>query len=324
MYYPDQIEEICYSEEHIKKVIYEIKDNFPRYFKNFLESEGGTSINFESIKMLAEQFGNSLKQEKKKINSKEVYQRIINDSIDDFNRDRNRYLKILDKEALDEYEDDPPYFKNTILRNQCPIIQHTLQNRQAKELDKYREEFNRADPRGLLIVVRNLITFAHKYKKKYYDSKSFEKIDNIKELKFSKLLREEYTFRGVIGGGIKSHFLYKLYPGIFPNRSREAIWALWYLTSKKSFDCKQDSEFIMIDLNDNITQQNYFYPYDLFGIYSLEIYRMLKKEAKNLNINLSSENRFIVLDSFLKFIANTHIDEINLLTQKVIDSGYGY
>ena len=157
-----------------------------------------------------------------------------------------------------------------------------------------------------------------------YDSKTFEKIDNIEKLNFSELLQEEYTVYGVIGGGIKSHFLYKLYPNIFPNRSREAIWALWYLTSKKTFGCKQDSEFLMIDLKNIITQQNYFYPYDLFSLYALKIYRMLKNEAIKNDIKLSSENRFVVVDSFLRFIATVHIEEINLLKQRVTDDGYGY
>lgn len=324
MHYPNSIEEICYKDEHIQKVADEISNKFPEYFNNYIESEGGTTVDDESIKKLSEHFGNPHKPKKSKINVKETYQRLINEHINDFKKDRKKYLEILDEEAIEEYQDDPSYFKNTVLRNQCPIIQHTLQNKQAKELDKYRAEFKIADPGELLDVVNNLTTFANNYKSNFYDSKSFEKIDNIEKLNFSELLQEEYTVYGVIGGGIKSHFLYKLYPNIFPNRSQEAIWALWYLTSKKTFGCKQDSEFLMIDLKNIITQQNYFYPYDLFSIYALKIYGMLKNEAIKNDIKLSSENRFVVLDSFLRFIAKVHIEEINLLKQRVTDDGYGY
>src|SRR6476661_1370211 len=51
----------------------------------------------------------------------------------------------------------------------------------------------------------------------------------------------------VIGGGIKSHFLYSRYPYAFPNRSQNALWALYFLTDKKEFGFDDGSEFLMID-----------------------------------------------------------------------------
>jgi len=44
----------------------------------------------------------------------------------------------------------------------------------------------------------------------------------------------------------------------------------------------------MIERKKNITQQNYFYPYDLFGFYALNIYLMLKKEAEKADLCLIS------------------------------------
>ena len=80
------------------------------------------------------------KKSKKPIDKNVKLNRIFENEIEIFEKDRNKYLDILDIETLEEYKTDPSYFKDTVLRNQCPIIQHTLQNKQAKELDKYRRQ----------------------------------------------------------------------------------------------------------------------------------------------------------------------------------------
>ncbi len=151
-----------------------------------------------------------------------------------------------------------------------------MQNKKAKELDKFRVAFVKASAGELYRATRNIVTKAGEWRKDRYNPTTFTTIDTIKELNYYDLDADDYTVFGVIGGGIKSHFLYKLYPEMFPYRSREAVWALWYLSDKKSFGCKQDSEFLMIDIKEGTTQQNYFYPYALFAFYALRIYRKLK------------------------------------------------
>ena len=324
MYYPNSIEDICYENEHIERVLTEIKGNFHDYFQQFIETESGQTIDRESIKKLAEKLGARFSDKNRKINMKDVYERIITEGIESYKKDRQKYLAILDLDALREYEDDPSYFKNTILRNKCPIIHHTLQNKKAKELDKYRADFQVSDPGELLSTVTNLTKFALQYNDKYYNPSSHEKIDNVNDLMFSDLRNEEYIVYGIIGGGIKSHFLFKLFPEIFPNRSRESLWALWYLTSKKPLGCEQDSEFLMIDLKDNVTQQNYFYPYDLFSFYALRLFLLLKKEASRLSVSIPTEYRYVLPDTFLSFITQQYIDEIDELKKKITDDGYGY
>lgn len=96
---------------------------------------------------------------------------------------------------------------------------------------------------------------------------------------------------------------YKNYPEVFSSRSRLAVWALWYLVGKEKFGCEMDSEFLMIDLKKNSTQQNYFYPYELFEFYALQIYLLIKEAAKLLGVEVSSKYRFVYVDAFLSFIA---------------------
>lgn len=324
MFYPHPIEDLCYTEDHIEKVMTEIRTQFPFYFEKFIQTENGNELDVDTIQKLANKFGNPHKPKKKKDNIRERYSRIIDEANLSFEQDRKKYLDILDLDAISEFEDDPAYFKNTILRNQCPIIHHTLQNTLAKELDKYRAEFKHAQPGDLLKVVKNLTVFAINYKTNVYNTESFENINKYSDLNFSDLQGEEYTAFGVIGGGIKSHLLYKLFPFIFPNRSRESVWALWYLTSKKAFGCVEDSEFLMIDLKNNSIQQNYFYPYDLFSFYALNIYRMLNEEALKESLFMDSQHRFIIVDAFLSYIFKIHEEEINFLRSKLPEDSYEY
>lgn len=318
------VEAICYKKDHVDRVVNIIEKKFDSYFKDFIELEAGYTVSQETIKKLAKSLGVDGSKPKKNVDLTRKYKTIVIESVNDFERDRIKYETIFDEESLDEYEDDPPYFKSTILRNECPIIHATLHNKRAKELDKYRREFNIADAGELLIVVRNLFDFAMEYDEEFYGESTYDLVNDYEDLQLSDLDTDNYTVYGVIGGGIKSHMLYKVYPWLFPNRSRDALWALWYLSDKKPVDCKQDSEFLMIDIDKSITQQNYFYPYELFTFYAHQIYQLLNQKANELDVYLDPNYRYVYVDSFLSFISKQHDEEIIFLKQQIKDGGFGY
>ncbi|MFP7442923.1 hypothetical protein SFC50_04390 [Bacillus infantis] len=325
MYYPNDIEEVCYEPDHMKQVTQEIKKKFNYYFDLYLETEAGSKITTEKLMEIAAALGSTQTPKIKKVTDKgKVLKSIIKEEIHSFEKNQESYLEIMDDEMLEEHEEDPPNFKNNVLKYHCPIINGTLQNKRAKELDKYRAEFRRADPNKLLSVVTNLSNFAIEYIENIYDEETYDDIQSLDELGFSPLDTSEYTAFGVIGGGIKSHLVYKTNPAVFPNRSREAIWALWYLTNKKSFDCQEDSEFLMIDTEKSITQQNFFYPYELFTFYAFQIYKMMKEEAEKLDVYLNPDYRYVFVDSFLSFVAKMHNEEINFLKRMFKEDGYGF
>lgn len=317
------VEAVCYEQKHIEKVLDIIKTKFPEYFNDFIMLEAGYGVSEQDVQKIAEKLGVQKVTSKKNVDITKKFKNIIIEASENFEKDREKYIAIFDQEALEEYEDDPQYFKSTVLKKECPIIHHTLFST-AKELDKYKRDFNISDSNELLTVVSNLFNFAEDYYDNFYEEKAYDKIDCHEGLEISDLDTDDYTVYGVIGGGIKSHMLYKVYPAVFPNRSRDAIWALWYLTDKKTFDCKQDSEFLMIDVDKCITQQNYFYPYELFTFYAHQIYQMLKQKSDENNVYLDSENRYIIVDAFLTFVAAQHEDEISFLKQQIKDGGFGY
>lgn len=328
MYYlreqDSSIEKICYEQEHINKVWEEIKQVIPDYFQNYIDTEGGHAIQDSEVEKLAEKFRATSKPKSKLKDTKKILERLLKETISDFEKERHVYQNILDIESLEEYKHDVNSFKNTVLKNQIPIIRKTLQNKKAKELDKFRVNFNKAQPGHLFEVTSNIINLANKRYNEWYDSKKFEKINLCDGLDYYELDEVKYTVFGVIGGGIKSHFIFKLFPEMYPYRSREGVWALYYLSNKKQFGCTQNSQFLMINIGEGTTQQNYFYPYGLFAFYALRIFNKLKELYAKHGISLPIEYRFVAVDRFLSFVSRSHQDEINILKQNSQNYHYDY
>ena len=318
------VEPSCYKADHISAVEEKIKESFPSTFHSFLELEAGMGVSKDQFAELQARFGvdKTFRSSTKSLG--ETYRRLIDEGISDFEKDRQEYLSIFDEECLEEYEDDPYAFKSVILKNKCPIIRKTLANKRAKQLDKYRNDFNLVSADKLLSVVRNLSAFGTAYYNKTRDNEKYETISSYEALGLQPLGTDDYTAFGVIGGGIKTHMLFKNWPDVFSNRSRNALWALWYLTEKKSFGCHTDSEFLMIDTKKVITQQNYFYPYELFGWYAFSVYKLLQNEAAKLGIQIPSEYRYVIVDQYFDFIASQHSDEIDLMQSQIANEGRGY
>lgn len=322
MYYPDclefenNIEEICYNQNHIDKVWEKIKNTIPTYFKKYIETENGNIVEDADVEKLMAKFGSSAKPKSKEKDEKKILERLLKEAIKHYEKDREAYLEIIDREAFDEYQDDVNSFKNTILKNQVPVIRRTLQNKKAKELDKFRASFNSAQSGDLFTVTSNILQLANDKRNDWYDGKKFESIQTSEDLGYFDFDGEDYTAYGVIGGGIKSQFIYKLYPEMFPSRSREAVWALYYLSKREKFGCKQDSQFLMINAKEGTTQQNYFYPYGIFSFYALRIFNLLKQLYVKHGISLPNEYRFVPVDAFLSFVSRSHQAEIDVLKQK--------
>jgi len=317
------VEDKCYKISHIEKVIAEIHRNFPKYFEDYLKSRE-SHISADRVDALRDLFIVDDKGKRLVFDRKTAFLDLHKIAIAEFEKDRENYIELFDKELLEEYKDDPSLFKSVALKVETAIIRRTIQNKFAKQLDKYRAAFNMSNPSKLLEVVTKLSHFSENYMGSTYNKNSYENIVNYKDLGFTVLDTEEYTAYGVIGGGIKSTMLYKNYPEAFSCRSRMGVWALWYLVAKNTFNCEMDSEFLMIDPKKNITQQNYFYPYELFSFYALQIYLMLKAEADKLGIVLDVAYRFVYVEAFLNFVAIKHIDQINTFSKIYEEKSYGW
>lgn len=315
------VEDECFQVKHIQKVLDKIKENFQGYFDKFLESQQ-SHIPQDRIDTLHDRFIVDSEGKHLVLDRSRACRELFEEAISDFEKDKKAYVDLFDQELLEEYEDDPQQFKSCALKIDTPVIRKTLRNLYAEQLDKYRAAFARANAVDLLTVVSRLSRFSEDYVQNKYNAETFEDIVYYKDFNLTVLDTEEYTVHGVIGGGIKSTMLFKNYPDVFSSRSRLAVWALWYLVGKQKFGCKMDSEFLMIDLKQNSVQQNYFYPYELFEFYALQIYLLIKNAAKRLGVEVNSAYRFVYVDAFLSFIALDHIQEINDLSKSSTENSY--
>ena len=150
----------------------------------------------------------------------------------DFDRDNEKYLDLFAPEALEDFAYDPAGFKNA-LAARCPIIHNSLYA-VADFMKDYKEAFRRTGGPRLLEVTTNIVEFARTYASSW-DGNWPLRADHPTDLRMSELDTEKYTAFGVIGGGIRSEFLYQLYPTIFPNRSRSAIWAMYFLVRHNNY-----------------------------------------------------------------------------------------
>ncbi len=232
------------------------------------------------------------------------------EALETFEGEQPLYQKLMDSESLEEFAYDPGAFKGT-LRRECPIIRRCL-NAPAQVMDAYRKSFNQTSGDRLLTVVTNLSKFASEFMPNF-QSNLHLRARAPDELGISVLDTEPYSAYGSIGGGIRSHLLFNLHPDAFPNRSQNAVWSYYFLTSKKDYGFEDCSEFLMVNPDGSGTQQNYFYPYDLFSFYASKLVQLLETSCDSLGYTFSSQYRYIYLDRFLDHIADFHRNDIDTL-----------
>lgn len=278
-----------YDPDHMAQVLADMLGNFDHYFKTFAPTASDLAAR-------------------------------LNKHIAEFLDEQSRYQPVLDIDFLYDCDEDPGTFKN-IFKAKYPIVRRCL-NSPSKLMDGYRRDFYRTASQDMLETVINIIEFAQEYKKEM-DPELQTLAKTPDELGVSILDEDGYSTTGVIGGGIRSNFLFYIAPNLFPNRSQSAIWAYYFLSGRKDYGFRDYSEFLMVDATGGKgTQQNYFYPYDIFTWYGLQIFLKLQEACQILDYPLTSSYRYVYLDAFLVHIANTHEADINALRPQLNEEFY--
>jgi len=194
---------------------------------------------------------------------------------------------------------------------------------QDEVMDDYKAAFNRVSGRALLDTVRNLAQFGKDYAQDF-DGTLHEQIGDYSQLALKTLDENTHSCAGVIGYGIQSNFLYMLYPNVFAYRGQVSVWALFFLSDKKTFDFDGGSEFVIYYPKYGTGEQNFLYPPELFGFYALKIYLMLKKACQGAGITFDDSYRYVYLNTFLRHVASMHTDDIKCLTHSSdsVESGW--
>jgi hypothetical protein len=120
---------------------------------------------------------------------------------------------------------------------------------------------------------------------------------------------ENLRAEGVVGTGIKSTVLYYLHPDVFALCDTDALFALYFLSGKDSFGLPSGTnEFIMVNdqkpdptMIDRI-DRNYWYPYPVFTLYQLRLFRLFQSACSGLKVTLRPQYRYVYCNAFMKHI----------------------
>ena len=294
--------------KHIKKVWDSIEAGFSKYLKILLEQD---SLGLDKLAAL----GTVKKSAKTNAQGETKIMAEFKKALENFQGKADDYRSFFDPESMEEFASSPGQFKPA-LNKSCPIIRHTLRS-QAHELLEWRKKYNITKPRVLFDMFTNLVDFHSDYIKATKPA-TFAKFDKSDAFEFEPIEDdEECRINGVIGMGIKSTVLYHLSPFLFPSRDRYSLLGFYLLTDCNHFGLPtESSEFVMYDpeklLADgtNYGAHNYWYPYALFTLYSLRLYRVLKEALAKHQIELDDHFRFVYTQSFLHQVCDLENDKV--------------
>jgi hypothetical protein len=305
---------IC-EPKHIAEVWATIENSLPKYWAKFV----GTDHDQDPVAELAAKFGKALKTKAKPQSTilGEVFER----AIATYEKDAEKYRRFFAPEALDEYRDDPNAFKQALAKD-VPVIAGTLRQRRA-ELKEWQMHFRSARANDLLELFSSVLDFQADWAKEH-PAKTYSELETQGDPEAFGLDRldgdDSMSLRSVIGMGIKSIVLFHLDPERLPARGRNALYGLYFLSGRVDFGLPSNSsEFLMVnDINPTpdgsiIMDQNYWYPYGLFSLYALRIYKWLDQQASSVKFVMDHSARYIYIERFFEAVCKEHTDDLKTM-----------
>lgn len=293
---------------HIQAVWSAIEAALPKYWNSFVAEKAVTPAS-----KLASHFGGA-----QPATSASGVMLAFAKAVQDYEKAALKYRDFFDLEAIDEFRQDPGTFKTHMAR-EVPVISGTL-NQRRPELQDWQRDFRAAKPRDLFAVFSNILDFREEWAATKPEVK-FAKFDTVEEFALDPLdVEENMTLSNVIGMGIKSIVLYHLDPRLLPQRGRFDLYGLYFLSGMKDFGlASESSEFLMIndrEMASNgsfIMEHNFWYPYGLYSLYAMRIFRWLDARVQNLGGALDPVVRYVYVSYFLSSVCEKHGEDMRVM-----------
>lgn len=288
------------NQEHIEKVWGVMEPIVDRYIDGFLEG-----------------ISNSKGMSNPQDNFTAFLQELINknDSLHD------KYHDIFALDVMEEeYAEDTEGFKSAVLKKDCDVIRKTLQSR-TEALKEWKSKFYGCKSQTLYDTFYNLISFAAEYNEEM-DEEAMQTLDKVDDCGLAEMEEGACYQSGVLGYGIVSNILNHMYPRTFPGNYKAGVWSLYFLSDgTKQIDTPSGtSEFSMVkdetwsktDIYE--MEHNYFFPYEVFCIYTLRIYRRLAERITDrFHKDYPSDYRFLITNSFYEYVTSENQSNISTL-----------
>lgn len=315
--------ELARDLDHIKQVWAEIAVGMPMYWDKFVEQlrakAKGTCEDSGEIEILGTKVQKAKpKRPQASETAGKLLAKAFDDSIEEFESEASKYHKFFDEGAMEEYEEDPNAFKH-LMTKELPVIARTLRQ-QNKELKEWQKKFRLARPADLLAVFTNVLDFYDEWKQSHPNSR-YKNYNTPEKFGLSPINDDDdLNIPGVVGMGIKTIVLFHKDPQRMPQLGRYALFGLYFLSARKPFGMVSDSsEFLMINdesraANGSIVMdQNYWYPYDVFSLYLLRLYRWIKAKADEQSFTIDDQRRYVYVERFLEAVCAEHVEDMKTM-----------
>lgn len=218
-------------------------------------------------------------------------------------------LYMLDDENDDKYEFQE--FKDNIFAETLWTVRSALKNASYdSEMKRYKDNFNTTTAADIFVVVKNILEESDDYVRNKTGKINYNRIKDIDQLYLDYLDDDSMYLPGVIGRGIRSELLHRLYPGNFAIMTRRSLWGMFYLTNEVD-------EFVIDEIsnegNKSRTSHNWEYEYDRFVFYNNFLGNLLEEKLKKFKIDFKQNYRFGYVNMFLNEIYELNKKKIEVL-----------
>lgn len=227
---------------------------------------------------------------------------------------RDEMEEVLDLEMFDKLNPDrysPQEFKDDFFANDLWTVRSALRSPDP-DLKLYKSNFYAKTPMDIFVTVLKILNAARDYMENTAVNINLNQISQIEKLQLDFLEEEGMLLKGVIGLGIRSEMLHRLYPSHFALMTRRSLWGMYYLSDSAS-------EFVVDEVNNETSKQrtssNWEYDYQRFCFLNNFIANLIETELAKNNIKMQSNIRFGYVNQFLNEIFYQHRSEIGVLTR---------
>lgn len=245
-----------------------------------------------------------VKDNKKEINELKAKIAAVEREIEEYSRECHENFS---EDNLIIMEDDLDAFKNYVFGEKLWTVRSSLHDMSNPELDRYRDSFDNATPREIYTCVKTILEKSREYVTDVFPKIDLRRILTIDELKLDYLNGEDVLLTGVIGLGIRSELLHRMYPQVFPIMTRRSLWGMFFFTDA--------GEFVVDENRDgkSRTSHQWNYEYPRFCFYSNFLTLLMEQHMNKYGIKLNNELRYGYLNLMLVEYAKKHKSEIDKL-----------
>lgn len=223
----------------------------------------------------------------------------------------DKYHDIFAMDAMEEYAEATEGFKSAVLKKECDVISKALQSR-TEALKDWKAKFYGCRSQTLYDTFYNMISFAAEYDKTM-DEEAMQALDTVEDCGLADMEEDACYQSGVLGFGIVSNILNHMYPRTFPGNYKAGVWSLYFLSGgtaqiktpsgTSEFSMVKDEEWSKTGIYE--MEHNYFFPYEVFCIYTLRIYRLLTQRiSERFQKEYPAEYRFLLTNSFYEYVTS--------------------